>query len=377
MRMTSVALRIERAVLRGEIDNTVEGRTTGLLWMRGRSRPVRLELDGDCWRDLAGSRLTFTNPEPDEDGMRDLNASQTGVVGDMTVSRKARVPECGMEEMLALQVAGEDIPFVWKNLLYLEWFSQENGRVVIESTEFELQLSESEWSMDQDAEEAQKMANLQAMRDFLEGVIARRPAGSEEIENDEFEWERRLRESDRMTDAYQEVLEKYLDDPNAQQKEAFVMGWDGLLGAMADGSTESKSESFDEEEWSEEDEDELFRAHPLQEEAQEMAVRAFDLIHRDPGMEGFEDSLIVTNSLTEVAGKLAGALNGTYERENGYVLAILKRCLARQNDALSACNRVLETSDDMDECRAIEAFRDEIFGLRAKLTDLRQELKRS
>lgn len=373
-----MALRIERAVLRGEIDNTVEGRTTGLLWLRGRTEPVVLQLDGDCWRDLAGARLKFTNPEPADEEQEDLAGSQTGVVGDMTVSRKARVPTCGMEEALALQVAGDEIPSVWKHMLYLEWFSNQNGRVVIETTEFELQLSESEWSMDQDAEEAQKMANLQAMRDFLEGVIARRPKTGEPVEeNDEFEWERRLRESDRMTDAYQEVLEKYLDDPNAQQKEAFVMGWDGLLSAMADGGNEMGSSQTEEEDWSEEEDEELFQVHPLQEEAQEIAVRAFDLIHRDPGTEGFDDSMIVTAALTEVAGKLAGALNGSYERENGYVLAILKRCLARQNDAISACGRVLDGSDDMDECRAIEAFRDEVFALRAKLTDLRQELKRS
>ena len=155
------------------------------------------------------------------------------------------------------------------------------------------------------------------------------------------------------------------------------MGWDGLLSAMADGGNEMGSSQTEEEDWSEEEDEELFQVHPLQEEAQEIAVRAFDLIHRDPGTEGFDDSMIVTAALTEVAGKLAGSLNGSYERENGYVLAILKRCLARQNDAISACGRVLDGSDDMDECRAIEAFRDEVFALRAKLTDLRQELKRS
>lgn len=378
MTILAVALRIERAVLRGEIDNTVGGRTTGMLWLRGRTEPIVLELDGDCWRDLAGARLKFTNPEPSEEEATDLKASQTGVVGDMTVSRKARVPTCGMEEALALQVAGEEIPSVWKHMLYLEWFSSQNGRVVIETTEFELQLSESDWTMDQDAEEAQKMANLQAMRDFMEGVIARRPRTEEDlVESDEFEWERRLRESDRMTDAYQEVLEKYLDDPNAQQKEAFVMGWDGLLGAMADGGSEVGPSQREEDEWSDEEEEEWFQVHPLQEEAQEIAVRAFDLIHRKPDDEGFDDCMIVSSALTEVAGKLAGALNGTYERENGYVLAILKRCLARQNDAISACGRVLDRSEDMDECRAIKAFRDEVFALRAKLTDLRQELKRS
>ncbi len=36
--------------------------------------------------------------------------------------------------------------------------------------------------------------------------------------------EERLKESDRLTDAYQEVLEKYMEDPESERKEAFVMG---------------------------------------------------------------------------------------------------------------------------------------------------------
>ena len=376
--MPIVALRIEKAVLRGEIDNTVEGTTTGAIWVVDREDPIVLNLVGDCWRDLAGAKLSFSNLKLTDERADDLAVIQTGVVGDITASRKARVPTCDLEEMVALQAAGKEVPTVWKNVFYLEWFSEANGRVVIETTDFELSLSESLWSMDDDAEEAQKMANMQAMRDFLEGLIARRPGKStSSSEDDEFEWERRLRDSDRMTDAYQEVLEKYMDDPNAQQKEAFVMGWDGLLGAMADADDGKGAVPVEEREWTEEDEDEMFRPHPLQEEAQELAIRAYDLMHREPEASGYEDTLVVTGTLTEVAGKLAGALNGTYERETGYVLAILKRCLARQNEALSACRRVLEVTEDLDESRALEAFRDEIFALRTKLTDMRQELKRS
>jgi hypothetical protein len=327
---------------------------------------------------LAGAKLKFFNPEPSGEDAEELVVLQSGVVGDITASRKARVPSCGLEELIALQAVGEEVPEVWKHVLYIEWFSESNGRVVIETTDFELELSPSEWSMDQDAEEAQKMANLQAMRDFLEGVIARRPAKERaRDQEDEFEWERRLRESDRMTDAYLEVLEKYRDDPNAQQKEAFVMGWDGILGAMAEAGDGDEVLPVEERDWSEEEEDELFRPHPLQENAQEMAIRAFSLLLRDLGSPGFDDSVLAMGALTEVAGKLAGALNGTYERETGYVLAILKRCVARQNEAMAACGRMLEVSEDADESKALEEFRQEILFLRTRLTDLRQELKRS
>ena len=92
--------------------------------------------------------------------------------------------------------------------------------------------------MDEDAEDAQKLANLNSMRDFMAQVIRRRdPEGPEPDvaeELDEFAWEERLKESDRLTDAYQEVLEKYMEDTDSEQKEAFVMGWDGLLDALAE-----------------------------------------------------------------------------------------------------------------------------------------------
>ena len=59
-----MAWRIDEAVIRGEIDNTVEGRTTGRIWLAGRDEPLILTLVGDCWRDLAGTRLRFENPCP-------------------------------------------------------------------------------------------------------------------------------------------------------------------------------------------------------------------------------------------------------------------------------------------------------------------------
>ncbi|MEP4078224.1 hypothetical protein [Haloferula sp.] len=386
-----MAHQIDEALVRGEIDNTQEGKTTGWLWLLGRPEPITLDLVGDCWRDLAGARLKFRNGDPQPGYGAEIEEVQKGVVGDMTASRKIRVPDCSPEEFAARSAAGENVPMVWKNTLYIEWFGDTNGRVVIETTDFEMELSDPEWGMDGDAENAQKLANMQAMRDFLDLVIGRRepaPEG-EPSKDDEFEWEERLKESDRLTDAYQEVMEKYMDDPDAEQKEAFVMGWDGLLDAMASESEgkqvdvpdwrreafEAGEETSDSDSWKEEEEEELFKAHPMQQEAQELAMRSFDLVREDSREPS--DGSEVTNALMSVAGKLAGALNGTYEREAGYVLAILKRCLSWLNDSLAACGRLIEVEIDHDKARALEALRDEIFALRQKMTDLRKELKGS
>ncbi len=94
-----MAWRIDEAVIRGELDNTVEGRTTGRIWLAGRDEPLNLMLVGDCWRDLAGTRLWFENPSPKvEADSAALVPNQTGIVGDMTASRKSKVPTVGEEE---------------------------------------------------------------------------------------------------------------------------------------------------------------------------------------------------------------------------------------------------------------------------------------
>lgn len=374
-----VAWRIHDAVVRGEIDNTVEGKTSGRLWLVGRDEPVVLELDGDCWRDLAGARLSFRNPAPKAAAPPELDTRQRGLVGDMTASRKCRVPRVDEDELAALLDAGGEVPFSWRNMLYLEWFSESQGRVVIESGDFELQLSDRLWEMDEDGEEAQKLANLQAMRDFMNTLVRRnepadgtrgRPGGE-----DEFQWEERLKQSERLADAYQEVIEKYLDDPDAERKEAFAMGWDGLLEALAD---ESEGIACDEPDWQAGEDEEAWRdeescdPHPLQERAHEVVIRGIDLTRAGAGHPA---AAVLTAALMQVAGKLAGALNGDYERETGFVLAMLKRCLGWQNDALAACGELIQAAADPDHRRALEALRDSIFAIREDIVNLRKELK--
>ena len=397
-----MAWRIDEAVTRGEIDNTVEGHTSGRIWLAGREEPLVLNLVGDCWRDLAGTRLRFENPSPqaveDSDA---LEVNQTGIVGDMTASRKNKVPTVDEAELHRLYQDQSDIPYEWKNTLYLEWFSEINGRVVIESASYRMEISPHEWQMDEDAEDAQKLANLNSMRDFMAQVIRRRDPERQEMENktelDEFAWEERLKESDRLTDAYQEVLEKYMEDSDSEQKEAFVMGWDGLLDALAerDEAGEAGFSNFgsgdgglyDDEDDEEDDDDEDFLDlddessgdepdHPLQAQAQELAMRAMDMVQRDalPGTPAYE----LVSSLLQVSGKLAGALNGHgngYDPETGYVLAVLKRCLNWLNDAVGYCQQLMAEEEDPDQLIALAHLRSSAFAIRDGITELRRGMK--
>ena len=164
-----MAWRIDTAVIRGEIDNRTRGRVMGKLWFVGRAAPVELELDGNCWRDLAGRKLEFINPQPEPVELRGFAGRQQGSVGDITASRKVKVPEIPLDQIGEYYAARKPFPWHWGNSLYLEWFSQRNGRVVIESAGFELKIHpEAAWEMSPAEETGQREKNGAAMTGFMD-----------------------------------------------------------------------------------------------------------------------------------------------------------------------------------------------------------------
>ena len=164
-----MAWRLCDSVVRGELDNTVRGRVEGSIWLLGREAPVVLRLAGNAWRDLAGARLTFENPSPRRsDESVDLWTEHIGVVGDMTASNKVRVYDVPIEEALAMIRIGVQPPEHRANSLYLEWYSERNGRVVIESADFRLAISPPAWTLTAEEERAQGEANARAARDWME-----------------------------------------------------------------------------------------------------------------------------------------------------------------------------------------------------------------
>lgn len=147
-----MAFRIHDSVVCGEIDNRVKGTVRGKIWLEGRAKPVVLKLEGNAWPDLAGCLLKFTNPQKriPHPGLDSLHVIQRGTIGDITASRKVRVFDIPTEEAYMMCKRGEKPPEHLANCLYLEWFSESNGRVVIESTDYTLNISAPEWRMTPD-----------------------------------------------------------------------------------------------------------------------------------------------------------------------------------------------------------------------------------
>jgi hypothetical protein len=380
-----MAWRIGDNVIRGELDNQTPGLVQGKIWLAGREAPLALSLSGNGHKDLAGCKLTFSNPAPKADPTVALNAEQTGVVGDMTAARKVRVID-----NLDYEAIKEDEPFTEHiaNALYLEWFSEANGRVVIESTDYEIGIGEPAWRLSPEDEARQHEANAQAMQSFMERISEsfdpREEAAYNGDPKNEFEWELFLRASDRRSTKLGELLEKYQDHPDRDRLVARGMGWkeiEEMLDAQAAGvEDDQEEEDLDFEEPEQDDpartEDPI--RHPLVTRLIDRSVALSELAgdHRDDDLEEMVGSFMV------VGPKVAGALTigdrelGPDLNMSGLVVAKLKRAVAELSRALSAANRLREARRELpfslDEwiTEMLEA-RQEILGL---MDDFRKKI---
>ncbi len=357
-----MAWRTEASVIRGEIDNRVRGRVMGRIWFAGRKEPVELNLAGNCWRDLAGQRLEFTNPEPRPGDLGGLALVQNGTTGDITASRKVKVPEIPMDQLGEYYAAMKPWPWHWGNSLYLEWFSEQNGRVVIESAGYELKIvGEPAWEMTPEEEETQRRANGEAMTGFMDRLGVAEADGQthegtewNEKPQTEEEAEQMQERSDRLADRVQARLaregdgadyEKILHDEIERMREEY-------------GKPEPTPEQLARNaEWIEEMNQageealndpellkELDQKHPVAERAFELSLR----LRREAEVgrwlpEGASEEHPVTEltgSVMIAAAKLAGALNGQdwppeAERCAGIIVR-LKRARVYMDDALRA-----------------------------------------
>lgn len=401
-----MALRLDTAVIRGEIDNTTRDNVRGKLWLVGREDPVIIDLRGNAWRDVAGCKITFTNPDPSpQPTSLSLPPKQKGHVGDITISCKVKVhPATEKQEQSREEDDFVDSPTECQNNLYIEWFSPENGRVFIDGTNFEVCLSAWVWEMEEAEEEAQKLSNLHAMRDWLAGIIQRPESKDDDDDDDddsEESWEKSLKQSDRLADAHMEAIEKYGVDGLHDERIAFVMGWDHILR----GSPEPDDDDAAGEAWKEghealpeldgienELDDQAFsdfleererEAHPLQTMAYDFVLRLLTEIKEERSENTVKSDgsspldRFIRNSMN-ISGKLAGAL-GTHDFDasfqTGHTLAILRRCLNWANEALAALNELMETPDWSDRQDLLNDFRAELFAIRDGINDLRKKLR--
>ena len=397
-----MAFRIHDSVVRGEIDNRVKGIVRGRIWICGRDEPVMLDLKGNAWPDLAGCLLTFANsgktiPHPHLDS---LQASQRGRIGDITASRKVRVMDIPMPEAYLMRKRGEHVPEHMANCLYIEWFSEQNGRVVIESTDYELNISPPEWRLtpEEDEERARQAADgmnwfMQRLTDAIERH--RRGQMDPEEDWDEHDYEKFLKESDARTEKYGELLDKYGDSEDAEEKIAEEMGWkreltpeeaeqqqqwiDEMNQACEDALSQPPPEPDPSREgidWIRTQDGDI--RHPLQHRCSESALKFWNAAD-ELGLEKLADKDLeqFIFEFETVGAKLAGALNGIAEDrgfvDGAFTVALLKRALGHLHKSQAGLEAVAPKGL-LPQSTVAEA-RKELFEIREGILKLMDELR--
>lgn len=431
-----MAWKFDQAIVRGELDNTEQGRVQLRLEILGRAEPLLFDLVGDAWRDIAGSRLRFSNPTPKRQfKIPTTSGVQAGWVGDITASRKVKVFTVPEDEWRQAYRDGsiESVPTEMRNSLYLEWFTVEHGRCVVESADFETEVIEHSWQMDEDEEAAQKLASMHAMREYLAGIIQRppRPEDGEyddELRQEDFteeKWEEQLKASDRLNDASMEAHDKYIEDDDSERKIAFVMGWDHIIEDMADAqegvlpSDDDPPEKKRRREWieamneaaraieageydddkdededddlidddeaavdeddDEEAEDDIFDEidrHPLQKQSRKFMMRVFEEM-RSSGLDDPRDEEpghpldIFLSNVMQISGKLAGALGLIRRKRTSRIDIDTGHVLAITKRCLNWTNEALAALNALHELPEYAAHHALLDGWQTELYSLR------
>lgn len=384
-----MAWRLQEHVARGEVDNRRRGRVTGRIWLAGVEEPLMLDLLGDCHPDLAGCLLRFENPRPIAMTTKPPASRQRGMAGEITAARKVRVFDIPFEEAYAMIKAGGRPPEHMANALYLEWQSG-SGRLVIESADYELELSEPGWRFT--AEELAQRARDAVQESSDPFAIEIRADGSEE-EWDEFRCEEFLRESDARGEKYRRLLEKYLDHPDRERIIAHEMGWTRLEEALEERAKHDDGEidaddpiSLETElpapdparegiDWVRDEDGEI--AHPIKKRATDVLHTLLDELRAAgnpeehyPGLADFVGHTMI------LSGKLAGALGAVargWGFDSGLTIAWLKRALEILHQALTAADSL--GPDTPFPAARIMHFRNELFAIREQVIALMTKLR--
>jgi hypothetical protein len=406
-----MAWRIQDSVIRGEIDNRMKGRVRGKLWLDGLKEPVKLELEGNACTDLAGCLLKFKNPAKTFPMRKkpEFNPIQRGKIGNLSASQKVRVFTIPDEEAFAMIDRGEKPPERTANALYLEWFSKGNGRVVIESADFELNISAPEWRLTpgeekqraQDAEAGWEMFSKQ-----LNEALEKHKRGQKdpEAEWDEHDYEKFMKECDARTDKYMELQEKYGDSDEAEAKIAKEMGWDRedppsheCFGAASEDdeeelmsveemnriTEEALNEPLPEPEPHREGIDWIRTVrgdirHPLQHRCHESAMKVWhECDELDLDKCGDEDLEQFVFEFQTTGVKLGGALHGIAQgrgpRDGAFTVAYLKRALDHLHQAQAGLEAV--APKNLLPEKMVSEARKELFEIREGILSLMDEFR--
>ncbi len=366
-------LRLNCNVTRGEIDNTHRGAVVLRLWVYGEIKPYEFTLTGDCLRDLAGCHFYFANTplEPFKNLDAVLPKKAKGVVGEITAS--ARLCMHKPNEL------GQYEKPVYVNVLRLEFFC-ELGRVLLESFDCQVKLISQEWSMSEDEEFAQKASNFAAWQSHVKATP------KTELNSN----------AQQLSLLYDEIHQRFADSMDFDQYEASLMGWDGILSALADerdantnlfeledlvardtedlfsdpGMIIDPTGHISEEEW-----DEAIGPHPILESVQDL-IEDFEVQAAKLTFPRGRYYQRLINTLDEVEEGLTGLLNPVIVDDIPADIGMIgcREYLGKMMVAFEQLSKLMEITETDTGRRELLYLRDGMLDLREGISALRFEL---
>jgi hypothetical protein len=144
-------------VIEGELDNTKPGKVTGWIQFAGLKDKATFDLEGDFHRDTRGAKIHFFGdacngnvPEDAQTYMEGFSSTQTGNAGDITAGKE---------------------PVDYVNYPYIEWYSEQNGRVVIELDSSQVEVIGTPIPVAESFPISREKQN-QNMAKFLSGLVS-------------------------------------------------------------------------------------------------------------------------------------------------------------------------------------------------------------
>jgi hypothetical protein len=160
---------LSNSVIGGYLTNEVPNSVTGLVHLAGNKHPLRVELQGNFLRDIAGCRIEFVNPVPHarRTVLEQMKPQQDGFVGEMSASRRISrmMRKNAPPTSPALEHSAEGL----KNLLFLEWFNNQDQRIIVQAWHWTLRVSTRRWEVPRELELMQLRAIRERRRQFLLG----------------------------------------------------------------------------------------------------------------------------------------------------------------------------------------------------------------
>jgi len=166
--MKEMAWRPNEYLVEGELDNTNSGKVTGWMKFKGRGK-ISFDLKGNFHRDIRGTKIKFIGDGKEADFkeakkyMSCFSIKQTGETGDITAGKPTGKNEDGKNT------------FEYVKYPYIEWYGNENGRVVLELDDRDIEIIGNpipvmeSFPIDRQKEGNKMMSFLQGMCEGLGG----------------------------------------------------------------------------------------------------------------------------------------------------------------------------------------------------------------